>query len=404
VSSSRTDAPGNGRLERRPTRSLRPHPLAGELPPLSADEYAALKNDIAERGVQVPLEVTEEGIVLDGHARLQAARQLGHADVEVLLVAAADPLQYMLQARLLRLHLDASQRAALAVKLVDLEQLQTEAVERQQANLRRGAEQPVAASLPARGDDAAVDGRTRDRIAALAGVSARTVQDALTVHEHDADAFKRVLNGTTKVSTAASQIRRARRDAALKPAGPIPKGPYGLILADPPWQMGSPDSPHSPEQHYPCMTLDDIKALEVPAADDCLLLLWSVNQLLPQALEVIEAWGFSYRANLVWVKDKPGLGNWFRQEHETLLLAIKGAISPPDRLDRISSVLQAPRTHHSEKPKQLYQLIEQMYPNLPKLELFAREPPPGWASWGNQLPPSDQPANAPDPPAEEAGS
>jgi N6-adenosine-specific RNA methylase IME4 len=374
-----------GRLAWRPTSSLRPHPLSGELPPLTADDYQALKLDIAEHGLHVPLEATAAGVVLDGHARLEIARQLGLTEIEVLLVGPDDELAYMLAAALLRRHLSVSQRSALAVKLVDYEQLRAQAAERQQANLRRGNDEPEVANLPARENDEAT-GRTRDRIAALAGVSARTVQHAITVREHDPDEFQRVLAGEVKVSTAANRIDRANRDATIPPAPPVPDGPFQLILADPPWQMGSPDSPHSPEQHYPCMSLEEIKALKIPAADQCVLFLWGVNQLLPQTLDVVSAWGFTYRANIVWVKtDGIGLGVWLRQRHELLFMATRG-ISPPDPLDRVDSVINAPRTRHSEKPERAYELIERMYPQLTKLELFSRGTPrPGWTSWGNEV-------------------
>src|SRR5207248_1985231 len=155
--------------------------------------------------------------------------------------------------------------------------------------------------------------------------------------------------------TAASQVRRANRDAAIPPAPPPPEGPFEVILADPPWTYGSPDSQFAPEQHYPTMSLEATKQLTLPAAADCVLFLWAVNTLLPQALEVIDAWGFHYRSNLAWVKTWIGPGIWLRQRHELLLIATKGTVAPPEPQDRCDSVLEAKRGRHSEKPEQAYQ-------------------------------------------------
>jgi N6-adenosine-specific RNA methylase IME4 len=355
---------------------LQPHPQAAAVPPLAGEAYAAVEADIATHGLQVPLEVTAEGLVLDGCARLKAARKLGFADVSVRIISPPDELEYILRAALMRRQLSASQRAALALKLLPFDELREQARQRQHANLGAGVE---VATLPARGE------RTRQLVANLAGTAARTAQDVITVHDHDPVLFERVVQGELAAHTAASKVRRAKRDAAIPPPPPLPEGPFELILADPPWSFGSPDSDYAPEQHYPCMTIDQIKQMIVPAAEDCVLFLWAVNTLLPEALEVLKAWGFSYRSCAVWVKPSIGPGVWLRQRHEPLLIATKGHVPPPDPDERADSVIEAARGRHSEKPETSYQAIETMYPTKTKLELFARGTPrPGWHSWGNQ--------------------
>src|SRR5205085_215261 len=112
-------------LARRRVAGLCPHPHAAEVPALSAGEYDALKTDLAQRGLQVPLEITAAGVVLDGHARLRAARELGLAELEVLVVEPEDELEHILRAALVRRQLSPSQRAALALKLAPFEQLRT---------------------------------------------------------------------------------------------------------------------------------------------------------------------------------------------------------------------------------------------------------------------------------------
>jgi N6-adenosine-specific RNA methylase IME4 len=160
---------------------------------------------------------------------------------------------------------------------------------------------------------------------------------------------------------------------------------FELIYADPPWQLGNPDSAYAPEQYYPTLPLDEIAALPVPAADDALLYLWAVNSHLPDALYAMQAWAFEYRSCEVWVKPSIGMGVWTRNRHELLLIGRKGNASPAPRKRLLDSVIEAPRTRHSEKPTAVYERLERLYPHRSKLELFARAARPGWQAWGNQI-------------------
>ena len=99
----------------------------------------------------------------------------------------------------------------------------------------------------------------------------------------------------------------------------------------------------------------------------------------------MEEWGFTYRTNLVWVKDKIGMGYHARNQHGLLLIAKKGELPPPKDSERSPSVIYSAREDHSLKPAEFYTLIEKGYPDLPKIELFCREPREGWTSWGNEV-------------------
>ena len=96
---------------------------------------------------------------------------------------------------------------------------------------------------------------------------------------------------------------------------------------------------------------------------------------------MLDAWGFEYKTNIVWVKDKIGLGYFVRNQHELPLVATRGDMPCPLPANRT-----APRREHSRKPDEAYELIEQMYPELPKIELFARQRRNGWDAWGNEVP------------------
>jgi N6-adenosine-specific RNA methylase IME4 len=365
-------------VEFRPPRLLRAHAQAGLVPDMGAGEFTPFRADVAERGIVTPLEINAAGIVLDGRQRLRAALDLQLASVPVRVLAVEDEPRHILLAALRRRDLGESQRAALQLELIDYDQAVAERLARSRANLRHSRVE--VATLPPRA------GKLRDQLAAAAGVSARTAQDALTVRAADPELFARVKAGELPAHRAAQQVRRAQRYSEIGPAGPLPEGPFQLIYADPPWQMGNPSAPHAPENHYPTMPIADIIALKPPAADQAVLFLWALSSLLPEALAVVEAWGFECKTTFCWVKESIGLGVWARNRHELLLLCQRGGHSPPEPEDRVDSVIQERRGRHSQKPERFYELIERMYPQCSKLELFARRGRPGWTSWGNEAP------------------
>ncbi len=162
---------------------------------------------------------------------------------------------------------------------------------------------------------------------------------------------------------------------------------YKTILADPPWDINQhgKNCNRSAESHYKLMPLDRIKAM--PVADLCEenahLYLWCPNGLIPQALEVIKAWGFTYRCSLVWWKPGLGLGNYIRTVHETCLFATRG--KAPVKFHGQPSLFYAARREHSHKPEEQFAIIERLSDG-PYLELFARRRQPGWDAWGDEVP------------------
>lgn len=166
----------------------------------------------------------------------------------------------------------------------------------------------------------------------------------------------------------------------------IPTGKYEVIYADPPWRYDfSETKVRDIENQYPTMDLESIKALKIPSSDNSVLFLWATAPKLPEAFEVMEAWGFSYKTCSVWDKEKIGMGYWFRGQHELLLVGTKGQVSPPPPQARESSVYRESRGEHSAKPKRYYEMIESMFPGKAYLELFARSKhSDDWEVWGNQ--------------------
>lgn len=197
---------------------------------------------------------------------------------------------------------------------------------------------------------------------------------------------RRLLARAEKDHLSPFELKRVAGTGRAKPQPPMVKGTYSVIYADPPWKYEYDSSSRGdPQKFYPTMELEAIKALKIPKALDAVLFLWATNPKLAEALEVMAAWGFDYRTNMVWVKDRIGLGYYFRGQHELLLVGKCGDLRTPTEAHRPPSVLHARRGKHSEKPEQVYGMIETMYPHREYLELFARKPRKGWAAWGNQL-------------------
>jgi N6-adenosine-specific RNA methylase IME4 len=168
---------------------------------------------------------------------------------------------------------------------------------------------------------------------------------------------------------------------------PLPDGVFNVILADPPWEYDFAETDNRQvENQYPTLTSDDISemAATLPFADDAVLFLWATAPKLREALAVMEAWGFEYKTNLVWDKQKIGMGYWARGQHELLLVGTRGDFSPPEPATRAASVISEERGEHSAKPEASYRLIEQMFPEAKRLEIFSRREREGWTAWGNE--------------------
>jgi N6-adenosine-specific RNA methylase IME4 len=158
---------------------------------------------------------------------------------------------------------------------------------------------------------------------------------------------------------------------------------YRTILADPPWDINQ-RGHLGAERHYPLMSLRRICGLDVAslAGPDAHLWLWVTNSTLPVGRQVMEAWGFSYRSCLTWIKPRFGLGVYLRNQTEHLLLGVRG--KAPIRFRSQGSWFYAPVQEHSHKPEEQYAIIERCSPG-PRLELFARRRQPGWEVWGNEV-------------------
>ncbi|HAQ0304445.1 TPA: DNA methyltransferase [Enterococcus faecium] len=168
---------------------------------------------------------------------------------------------------------------------------------------------------------------------------------------------------------------------------------YNIIYADPPWRYDCKNVQGAAENHYSTMSIDELCALPVErlASKDCLLFLWATFPMLPEALRLIKAWGFSFKTvAFVWLKQNRksltwfyGLGRWTRGNAEICLLATHG--KPKRRSASVHQFIISPIEQHSKKPDVTREKIVELAGDLPRVELFARQKTPGWGVWGNEV-------------------
>lgn len=200
------------------------------------------------------------------------------------------------------------------------------------------------------------------------------------------------IEATAKERAEEKKCARAGRETALAAKQcALPDKKYGVIYADPPWRFEpwsrETGMDRSADNYYPTSVLPDIVDLNVPsiAAGDCVLFLWVTAPMLPQAICLMDAWGFAYRSHCVWAKDRIGTGYWFRNKHELLLIGVRGNIPAPAMGTQWPSLIEAQVGAHSVKPECFLEMIEAYFPSLPKIELFRRGGARlGWNSWGNE--------------------
>lgn len=169
-------------------------------------------------------------------------------------------------------------------------------------------------------------------------------------------------------------------------------GKYNIIYADPPWKYGDSHNLGGAGKKYDLMSIEDLCNLPIKdiTADNCVLFLWVTYPFLQEGLDLIKAWGFTYKTiGFQWIKTTTngklfwGMGNWTRANSEPCLIAIKG--KPKALVHNIHQVIMEPMTKHSQKPAIIRDKIVQLCGDLPRIELFARTKISGWHVWGNEI-------------------
>ena len=339
-------------------------------------EFEALRDSIRENGLFEKLVLNQDNVLLDGHNRRDALHALGIPVTEDLVERkhfdnVLDEKIFIMLVNLQRRHLNDYQKTE---KAKPLEDLYTEKAIQRQLN----------GTLSSIEDK----GRAGELTAKVIGVSKATYERAKKIRDEGTEDEKNEARSKKRmVSKVYNKIMKRQKLEKAKEAGspPLPLGKYDIILADPPWQYGYEGSQRGKADiHYATLPTQKICDLEVPSAENAMLFLWVTNPMIPDGLRVLKSWGFEYKTNYVWVKDKIGTGFYNRSKHELLFICRKGDFTHPTDADRLPSVIEAPRRAHSEKPEVVYDMIEALYPRRAYLELYARPKTKreGWTMWG----------------------
>jgi N6-adenosine-specific RNA methylase IME4 len=351
--------------------SLKPHPLAHLIPDMRPSEWQDFYNDIVIRGIKVPLEVLADGTVVDGKHRLRAAIESGMKEVPIVdaPLSGDSPESYMLKAAVLRRHLTDDQRAIIASLWKEENKKQGERTDLTSA--RRGAEVKD------------IGHPTRAEATEFFKVSRRKIDQATYVQSHSLDLAKKVHRGEIALSNAYRQAKAPEERQKIASTTP-PQGTYQVIVVDPPWPFSSrrEDPTRQGMIPYESMSIEEIKALNIPAAESSILWLWVPNAFIHEAFHVLEAWGFTYHTTLTWAKNFIGLGDWLGGQTEHCLLATKGNYRIFRKNE--STLLTSPKTKHSEKPDTFYELVKGLCPGT-KIDMFARRKREGWSYWGVEV-------------------
>lgn len=375
-------------------------------PEVIGEDYERLKADLKNNGYDSKQPIyLYHGAIIDGWNRYKICNELGITPVfERFEGTDTEAVQYVLRTNKRR-NLNSGQWAAIANEAEEI----IEAIEKDvEENRRKAQAETLKESLSKKASSESLgekippnykrdhkkheQSKTRTKLAETFNTNPRYISDAKRLRKENPDAYEKVKSGKKTISEVKKEEKKAERQEAhtkqreeLKPL-PLPDRKYAVIYADPPWRYEHQKAANRDiENQYPTMSIDDLCNIKPPSHKDCVLYLWVTAPKVPEAMQLIKEWGFNYKTCAAWDKGKIGMGYWFRGQHELLFVATKGNVSPPDPEHRVSSMLSYKRTAHSAKPHEVYEIIENAFPNHSKVEIFARNERNGWDSWGNQL-------------------
>jgi N6-adenosine-specific RNA methylase IME4 len=379
------------------------HEYANLLPMMQAAEYSALLEDMRAGGYDETLPVVLlDGKILDGRNRYKAAKELGIRP-SFTDYRGDDPLAFVIRHNLNRRHLNESQRAAIASRV---------------ANISNGSFLGNQYTPKVGSAHVPTPLVSQPQAAAMLNVSERLVREVKAVERQAPDLMPMIESGELAarpaaqiakmdrpereavvkkiqagMSNASQAIREVKREAVVERLENVEaqeakavQGVYDVVVIDPPWAMEKIERDVTPTQvafEYPTMSIDDIAALNIPTAEDCHVFLWTTQKFLPDALDLINRWGFKYVLTFVWHKNggfQPfGLPQY---NCEFAVYARKGTPKFVDFKD-FPTCFNANRGAHSEKPEEFYATLRRVTAGR-RLDMFNRRKIDGFDGWGKE--------------------
>jgi len=342
-------------------------------------DIESLAASIKGLGLLHPIVVRPDGRLIAGERRLAACKRLGWKSVPVTYVNLKEVVRGEFAENAFRKDFLPSEIDAIRRAIEPLERKAAKDRQRQHGRTAPGRRKHS-------GKVSTSDGRTRDRIGAFAGISGRSLAKIQTIVEAAERKPRRFgpllaeLDRTRRIDSVYRTLRRMQDEDKRLAVKPL-KGKFSTLCIDPPWAYVAGERA---QLAYATMSQKELLALPVAtwADERAHLYLWSTNANLPDAFQLMEAYGFKFMTMLTWVKPSFGLGTYFRTSTEHVLFGVRGRLLT--RARNLGTHFTAPKTRHSEKPDIFYRLVERAsYP--PYLDVFARKRRPGWTVWGSGI-------------------
>ncbi len=371
------------------------HPAVDLFPLMDVAGLEDLTRDIKENGQREPVRLDENGRVIDGRHRIMACEKLGRS-VEAKTYSGNDDdiMRLVISLNLSRRHLNEAQRAAVAAKLANLKSGErkdyAEGRSIDLAVTQAEAAEKLNVSEPSvkRAQKVLRDGTPELKKKLEAGEV--SVSAAADVAELPHDEQQEVVAGGAKEVKRAAKAVRAKKKAerAAKKQSevkemrsdlqPLPADAFDTIVVDPPWQR---ENPIDIGGEHRVMSKDEIRGMAVEdlASADCVLWLWTTNELMHEAYKAIEAWGFRPRTVLTWDKVTAGSGACLQEVTEHCIVATKG--TPKFELTQQTTLIRERLNEDSRRPDAFFKLLDEICPGT-KLEMFPRAARVEWESWG----------------------
>lgn len=372
-------------------------------PEMAAEDYARLKGDIQSKGYDDSLPIwIYRGEIIDGWNRQRACNDLGIApEYAEFKGNDAEAIEFVMRTNKRR-NLNSSQWACIAAEADEMLKAIGEAVE---ADRRKkiAERENVANQHTAKAETCQLIDTTAkkpeptkqpERVTQKAAETFNTnrtyISEAIKLKEERPEVFEQVKSGLKTITEVKKEdkieqrkvIIQAQKDDIASGKTKLPDGVFEVVAIDPPWNYGREYDPDGSRvaNPYPEMNQEQLLALNPPFAENSVCFLWTTHAFIFDAKELLDKWGFTYKATMVWDKEKMGMGAWLRMQCEFCLVGIKG--KPMWNNTKYRDIIRESRREHSRKPDSFYEMVKEITIGR-RLEYFSREKREGWEVFGN---------------------
>ncbi|NND23976.1 MAG: hypothetical protein HKN86_04715 [Acidimicrobiia bacterium] len=360
------------------------------IPALTTEEYKQLEDNCLEEGIREKI-ILWNNYIIDGHNRYNIAKQWNlEFDTESKSFSSEEAVkEWMILNQFGRRNLSNYQRSVLALQLEDVFKAKAKEKER----IRKTTSQ--------KSDESLKEVSTKKELSKVAAVSHDTIAKVKKIQEKAPEEVKaKLATGEVSINAAYKEIKKEeKKEERNKKIEKVKQKienenlasidkKYHVIAIDPPWaynEKGGFSSDDYDAQNnrgavdYPTMTVEQIKNIDIPSADDAVMFLWTTHAFLKDSFDILKHWGFDYKATIVWDKVKMGMGRNIRMQVEFCLLGVKGKPIIQGSSER--DIITEPRREHSRKPESFYEMVERMCIGN-KLDYFSRQDRKNWEHYG----------------------